>query len=86
MHPQNTTLLLNSSNFHFSLTCNATGVLSYVWKKEYGVISSSAIGVTTNNLTFINVQPADSGNYYCLAINGSGKSSSHVAVLTINGS
>ena len=79
------TVLLNSSNLYFSLTCNAKKAVFYQWKKEGGVISSSATGLTTNTLTFINVQPADSGKYYCIATNGSGRTSSNLAVVTIKG-
>ena len=85
MHPQNVTLLLNSSNLYFSLTCNAKAAAFYQWKKEDGVISSIATGLTTNTLTLINVQSADAGKYYCIAINGSGRSSSDFAVVTIKG-
>ena len=86
MHPQNITVLLNNSNLYFSLTCNAKEAAFYQWKKEDGVISSSATGLTTNTLTFINVQPADSGKYYCIATNGSGTTSSNLAVVTVKGS
>lgn len=85
VHPQNTQLLLNSTNLIFSLTCNAIGALSHHWNKQDGDISSSTIGVNTNNLTFINIRPEDSGNYYCVAINGSGRKSSDSAAVTIKG-
>ena len=86
VHPQNMTVLLNSNNLYFSLTCNTKEAAIYKWKREDGVISSSATGLTTNTLTFINVQPADSGKYYCIATNGSGTTSSNLAVITVKGS
>ena len=79
-------MLLNGTNLHFSLTCNATGASSYHWIKLDGIISPSSTGVATNTLTFINVQPADSGYYYCVAVNGSGKRLSDLAVVAIRGS
>ena len=85
IQPKNVTLVLNGTILHFSLTCKANGALSYYWKKQGGNISSSCTGVTTNILTFNNLQPTDSGNYYCIAVNGSGRKSSNLAVVTIEG-
>ena len=85
IHPQSTTLLLDSINLYFSLTCEADGALSYHWKKIGGKISPNSSGITTNTLTFINLQPTDSGNYYCIAVNGSGRRLSDIAAITVKG-
>ena len=84
IHPQNKTLLLNNTNLPFSLTCKADGASFYHWKKD-GIIVSSSAGVNISTLTFNNLQPTDSGNYYCIAVNGSGRKLSDLAVVAIKG-
>ena len=71
--------------FNFSLTCDAIGAMSYNWERESGSIPSGAIGVNTNTLTIINLQPEDAGNYRCVATNTNGSSYSEYATITITG-
>lgn len=52
-----------------TLTCMANEASSYYWEKENGDIPVDSIGVNTSNLTFIDVQPEDSGNYRCVVTN-----------------
>jgi len=68
-----------------SLQCEANGATSYRWERQRGRIPSSAIGLNTNTLTFINPKPENAGNYRCVAINASGISYSKYAALTVNG-
>ena len=68
-----------------SLTCEADRASSYRWERRNDVIPSDSTGVHTNTLTFINLQPEDTGNYQCVATNASGSSESNYANLTING-
>ena len=68
-----------------SLTCEADGATSFIWERQSGSIPSGAIGVNTNTLTIINLQPEDAGNYRCVAINGDRSSKSNYATLSING-
>ena len=48
------------------LTCMGNEASSYYWEKENGYIQFGTIGVNASNLTFIDVQPEDSGNYRCV--------------------
>ena len=74
------------SNFtNASLTCKADEASSYRWEKQNDFIPSSAIGVYTNTLTFINLQLRDAGRYRCIATNDSGSTESDFATLTIKG-
>ena len=68
-----------------TLTCEADGATSYNWKRQSGSIPSGAIGVNTNTLTIINLQPEDAGNYRCVATNGSGSSYSDYATAIVKG-
>jgi len=64
----------------------AEGEASYKWERQSGSIPSSAIGVNSNTLTIINLQPKDAGNYRCVAIcTFNGDSYSEYASLTITG-
>ena len=67
------------------LTCEADGASSYNWEKQNGTIPFDSTGMNTTNLTLINLQPEDAGNYRCVATNASGSSESNYAHLTING-
>ena len=77
--------MLYTNNFNLSLTCEADGATSYNWERQSGSIPSGAIGVNTNILTIINLQPEDAGNYRCVATNGSGSSESNFSKLLIDG-
>ena len=68
-----------------SLTCKADGASSYSWERQNDVVPFDSTGVNTNNLTLINVQPEDAGNYRCVATNTSGSRQSRYATATING-
>jgi len=70
------TINLVNNNTNVSLTCEADGALSYNWKKQNYNIPADSIGMNTNTLTLINLQPEDVGNYQCVAINVSGSSES----------
>ena len=68
-----------------TLTCEADGATSYNWERQSGSISSGAIGVNTNTLTIINLQPEDAGNYRCVATNASGSGYSEYATVIVKG-
>jgi len=80
-----TSVTLVNDTTSVSLTCEADGATSYYWERQSGSIPNSAIGVNTNTLTIINIQPEDAGNYRCLATNASGSTESNYATLTVNG-
>ena len=75
---------LTNNNTDVLLTCKADGASSYLWKRQNGVIPSDSIGVNTNTLILVNLQPEDAGNYQCVAGNTGGKDSSGYAVITIS--
>ena len=54
---------------NLTLTCMGSEGSSYYWEKEDDNISSNAIGVNTSNLTFIDADPEDTGNYRCVVSN-----------------
>ena len=68
-----------------TLTCEADGATSYNWERQSGSIPSGAIGVNTNTLTIINLQPEDAGYYRCVATNASGSSRSEYATFIVTG-
>ena len=78
-----TRIYLVHNNTNVSLTCKADGALSYIWERQNNVIPSDSIGVNTDTLTLINLQPEDAGNYRCVAISGSGNNESDYATVTI---
>ena len=66
-----------------TLTCQADRAIFYVWEKLSGSIPTNAIGVNTDNITLINVQQEDSGNYRCVAANTCESSYSEYATVNI---
>ena len=84
-HPVDTTIKLTKDITSVSLTCEADGASSYNWERQNDVIPSGSVGVNTNTLTLINIQPEDAGNYRCVAANASGSSFSNYANLVVDG-
>lgn len=81
----NVTINLVNDSTNVSLTCKANGTSCYTWEKDGGPITSDPREVNTTNLILINVQPEDTGNYQCVAINANGHDKSDNATVTING-
>ena len=59
----------HDESVNLTLTCMANEATSYYWEKENGDIPYDTIGINTSNLTFIDAQPEDSGNYRCIITN-----------------
>ena len=72
--------------FNIMLTCMANETSSYYWEREIGDIPITSIGVYTDTITLIDVQPEDSGNYRCVAFvcSTSYRSFSNYAAVTIS--
>ena len=68
-----------------TLICEADGATSYNWERQSGSIPSGAIGVNTNTLTIISLQPEDDGSNRCVATNASGSSNSEYATIAVKG-
>lgn len=66
LQPSNKIVVLNGSAT-VTLTCMANDTSFYYWEKENEDIPFNAVGVRTNTLTLINVQPENDGNYRCVA-------------------
>ena len=84
-HPLSSSISLTNGFIVSSLTCEADEAISYNWERQSGSIPSGAIGVNTNTLTIINLQPEDAGNYRCVAANSNGNVTSNYATINING-
>ena len=84
-HPSLHVISLSTIKRNLSLTCEADGATSYNWERQSGSIPSGAIGVNTNTLTIINLQPEDAGNYRCVATNDCGTNYSSYATVTVKG-
>jgi len=84
-HPSIRAIKLSTSNYNLSLNCKADGATSYNWERQSGSIPSGAIGVNTNTLTIINLQPEDAGSYRCVATNCNGRSNSQYARVNVIG-
>ena len=74
---------LVSNYTNLSLACKADGASSYNWERQNSAIPSDSLGVNTNTLTLINLQPEDAGKYRCVATNASGSSKSEYAAITV---
>ena len=85
VEPISTTVELFTNFTNHTLTCEASGALSYSWERQNGDIPSDSTGVNTNTLTLISLQPEDAGNYRCMATNASGSTPSDYANLIIKG-
>ena len=84
-HPKSKDVELSTNSYNYSLYCEAEEAWSYYWRRQYGDIPSNAIGVGTNMLTFIDMQPENDGRYQCVARNASGNSYSNYTTLIIKG-
>ena len=85
IQPQSQTVLFNQKEKSVSLRCAAIGAKSYAWERWGGSIPYRAIGVNTDTLTIVNIQPEDDGIYQCVATNASGTSYSKYATLNVTG-
>ena len=84
-NPISTFIIIRNNFTSISLTCEVGGASSYYWQRQHGNIPSRSTGINTNNLTIINLQLKDTGNYRCVGINGSGSIASEYATLTFEG-
>ena len=97
-HPMSVTVnLTNNDIINVTLTCKANRTLCYYWERQNDIILSNATGVNittivnsttgqnVTTLTLIGVQPEDTDNYQCVAINENGHTKSDNATVTING-
>ena len=86
LHPLNK-IVFWKRYYNLTLTCAANETSSYYWEKQSGHIPFTAIGMRTNTLTLINVQPEDAGSYRCVAFVCSicAQSFSNYAVITVKG-
>ena len=66
-HPSNVLVHLNKPSVNLRLNCVANETSLYYWERQNGNIPFASIGVRTNTLTLINVQPEDAGRYRCVA-------------------
>ena len=80
--PQNLAVAVGSTAA-FTVTAVSTfpgnGPLTYQWLRS----GTNLAGATSSNLTLVNVQPSDSGNYSVRVSNPAGATTSAVAVLTV---
>ena len=86
LHPSNKSVFWTKST-NITLTCMANETSSYYWERQNGNIPFTSIGVRTNTLTLINVQPGDAGKYRCVVFVCSicDRSFSNYATVTVHG-
>ena len=84
VHPMDKNIQLYSNCTSHTLTCNAIGASSYIWERQNGNIPNDSTGVNTNNLTLVNLQPEDAGDYRCVATSAGKNISSNYATITIS--
>ena len=85
-HPSNHTVYLSVNSSSLSLTCQAEGAVTvYVWQKQNGTISSSAVGLNSSTLILVNLQSEDAGNYRCEVTGDCGTGYSDYGPITIVG-
>ena len=77
-------LTINNLNLTMKCLPNEKG-LHYIWKKKNDQLPSSALGVSSSQLTIVNLKPEDSGYYQCVASNNTGTISSNYFMLHIKG-
>ena len=77
----------HTESMTLTLTCITNEATSYYWEKENGSIPYDTIGVNSPNLTLIDVQTEDSGNYRCAVTDKCNitKYSDYVAVTIVEG-
>ena len=91
LHPSNETVIWNQyiESRNLTLTCMANESVSYYWEKQNDSIPYNSVGLHTNTLILIDVQPEDTGNYRCAAFNSYSTCcrsfSDYAAVTIING-
>ena len=55
----------SSESVNLTLTCMTNETASYYWERQDGSVPNNSIGIYSNTLTLIDVQPEDTGNYRC---------------------
>ena len=88
LHPSNKVVFWRQYlNLTLTLTCMANETSSYYWERQNGHIPSTSVGVYTDRLILINVQPEDAGSYRCAAYvcSSCNRTFSNYAVITVNG-
>ena len=58
---------------------------NYTWIKKNDILPSRAQGVSTSQLTIVNLQPEDSGDYQCVMSNSTGTISSSFSAVHVIG-
>ena len=87
LHPLSVLVHLHKSSVNLTLTCMANETSSYHWERQNGEIPKTSIGINTDTLTLIDVQPENAGRYRCVAYvcNIYNQNFSDYATITVNG-
>lgn len=84
--PSGQLINLTANDVNFSMQCGAYNKdFDYQWEKKDGEFHLRAQGVNSHQLSIINIQPDDSGEYRCAMSNSTGKILSDYFLITIKG-
>ena len=73
---------LKITTYNFPMRCTPyEKSFNYLWEKKNNYLPPRAQGVHSSELTIINLQPEDSGEYRCIVSNATGRAASSYSKL-----
>ena len=77
---------LTVNNYKLTMKCLPDNSnFNYKWIKKNEALPSRALGTSTSQLTIVNLQPEDSGDYQCVMSNNTGAVRSNFSAVKIKG-
>ena len=77
---------LTVNNYNLTMKCLPNkNNFNYKWIKRNDILPSRVQGISTSQMTIVNLQPKDSGDYQCVMSNRTGTISSNFSTLSVTG-